>query len=68
MNRLVKRNEYSFMNDDATVHTVKLTLGKLKYKKQLQLIEPYHWPPNSPGLNPVYFLIWELLEQAEAEE
>ena len=42
MNRLVKRNEYLFMHDDATVHTVKLTLGKLKYKKQLQLIEPYH--------------------------
>ena len=35
----------------------------LKDKKQLGLPEPHHWPPNSPDLNPVDFVIWGLLDQ-----
>ena len=26
-------------------------------------MEPHHWPPYSPDLNPIDFAIWELLEQ-----
>ena len=35
----------------------------MKDKKQLRLLEPHHWPPNSPHLNPVDFWVWGLLEQ-----
>ena len=41
-----KHNEYLFMQDGARAHTVKLTLEMLKDKKQLQLLEPHHWPAN----------------------
>ena len=61
MNWLLKLNEYLFMQDGARSITAKLTLEMLK--KQLKLHEPHHWPLNSPDLNPVDFVIWELLEQ-----
>ena len=51
------------MQDEARAHTDKLTLEMLKGKKQLRLMEPHHWPSNSPDLNPIDFAIWELLEQ-----
>ena len=50
-NRLIKHNEYLFMQDRARAHTTKLTLEMLKDKKQLQLLEPDQWPLNSPDLN-----------------
>ena len=63
MNRLAKHNEDLFMQDGARAHTAKLTVKILKGKKQLRLLEPYHWPPNSPDLNLVDFGIWGILEQ-----
>ena len=63
LGRLAKHNEYLSMKDRARAHTAKLTLEILKNKKQLRLLEPHHWPPSSPDLNPVDFGIWELLEQ-----
>ena len=55
MNRLTK-HEYLFRLEGAT-------LEMFTDKRQLSLVEPYHWPLNSPDLNPVDFRIWELLEQ-----
>ena len=40
----------------------KLTLEMLKDKKQLRLLEPHYWPPNSLDLNPVDG-IWKLVER-----
>ena len=62
MNWLAK-HEYLFMQDEGRAHTAKLTLEMLKDKKQLRLLEPHHWPPNSSDLNPVDFGIWGLLKQ-----
>ena len=63
MNTLAKHNEYSFMKDRARAYTAKVILEVMKDKKQLRLLEPHHWPPNSPDLNLVDFGIWELLGQ-----
>ena len=63
MNRLAKHNEYLFMQEGARTHTAKLTLEMMKDKKQFRLLQPHHWPPNSPDLNPVDFRIWGILEQ-----
>ena len=41
----------------------KLTLEMLKDKKRFRLLEPHHWPRNSPDLNPVDFGMLGLLEQ-----
>ena len=35
----------------------------LNGEKYLNLLEPQHWPPNSPDLNPVDYCIWGVLEQ-----
>ena len=51
------------MEDKVRRHTAKIALEKLKDKKQLRLLRPYHWPPNSSDFNPVDFEIWGLLEQ-----
>ena len=51
------------MQEGARADTAKITLEMLKDKKQLRLLELRHWPPNSPGLSPVDFGIWGLLEQ-----
>ena len=63
MNKLTRYNDYLLMQGGDRGHTAKLTLEMLKDKKQLRLLEPHHWPPNSPDLNPVDFGIWGLLEQ-----
>ena len=55
MNRLAKHNKYLFMQDGAGAHTDKPILEMLKGKKQLRLMEPHHWPPNCPDLNPIDF-------------
>ena len=58
INRLAKHNEYFlFVQDQARVHSTKLTLEMLNDKKQPWLLVPHHWPPNSPD-----FEIWGLLE------
>ena len=41
----------------------KLTLEMLKDKKRFRLLEPHHWPRNSPDLNPVDFGMLGLQEQ-----
>ena len=63
MNRLAKGKEYQFMQDGARAHTAKLSLGMLRNKKKLRLLEPDKWPANSPDLNPVDYGIWGILEQ-----
>ena len=51
------------MKDRARAYTAKVILEVMKDKKQLRLLEPHHWPPNSPDLNLVDFGIQELLGQ-----
>ena len=63
MNRITKGQEYLFMQDGARSHTAQLTLSKLQKRKNLYVLAPHYWPPNSPDLNPVDFCIWGVLEQ-----
>ena len=63
VNRLAKHNEYLFMQNAGRAHLTKITLEMLKYKKEIRLLKPHHWPPNSPDLNSVDFAIWGLPEQ-----
>lgn len=63
MDRRTNGEGYLFMQDGARAHTAQLTLDKLDKQKQLSLLQPENWPPNSPDLNPVDFGIWGLLEQ-----
>ena len=63
MNRLAKHIEFFFMQEEVRAYTPKLSLEILKDEKQLQSLEPHHWPLNCPESNPVDFGIWELLEQ-----
>ena len=51
------------MQDGARAHTAKLSLAMLRDERYLKLLEPKHWPPNSPDLNPVDYCIWGVLEQ-----
>ena len=62
MKGLAKHHEFLFMQDRSRIHTAKLTHETLKEKKQHRLLEPHHWPLNSPDLNPVDLGIWRLLE------
>jgi hypothetical protein len=64
MNKLVKgKNKYLFMQDGARAHTARISLEMLRDEKQLQLLEPTNWPPNSPDINPVDYCIWGTLER-----
>ena len=51
------------MQDVARSHNAKLMLEKLNNQKQLTLLQPSEWLPNSPDLNPVDFGIWGMLER-----
>ena len=63
MNKFAKRREYLFMQDGARAHTAKLSIDMLSSQKYLKLLEPHHWPSNSPDLNPVDFCVWGILER-----
>ena len=63
MNKLTKRQDYVFMQDGARSHTAKLSIDMLKDQNYLKLLEPHHWPPNSPDLNPVDYCVWGMLER-----
>lgn len=63
MDRRANGENYLFMQDGARAHTAKLTLGNFAKQKQLTLLQPQDWPPNSPDLNPVDFGIWGILEE-----
>ena len=62
MNRITGGQDYVFMQDGARSHTAQLTLKHLGKRKHLNLLEPHHWPPNSPDLNPVDYCIWGMQE------
>ena len=51
------------MNIYSRAHIARLNLEMLKIKKQLKLLELYHWLHNSPNLNSVDFGILGLFKQ-----
>ena len=56
MNNL-SRGDYIFLQDGARSHTAKPTLECLN-ENCPAYVKPDHWPPSSPNLNVLGFLIW----------
>ena len=48
-------NNFTFQQDGAPAHRSRQTFLRLNVP---ELVEPENWPPNSPDLNPVDYLIW----------
>ena len=63
MDRLANRKPYLFMQDGARAHTAGMSVDMLRHQKHLKLLEPQHWLPNSPDLNPVDYCVWGILEK-----
>jgi len=53
---------WTLQQDGAPSHTAKNTVNYLK-RKNVSLIKPQMWPPNSPDLNPVDYAVWGALQQ-----
>ena len=45
-----KNKNFIFMQDNASVHSSKLTMSWLKKQKNIELLQ---WPSKSPDLNPI---------------
>ena len=61
MNNL-SRGDYSFLQDGARSDTAKATLEYLN-ENCPAYVKPDHWPPKSPNLNVLDFVIWRDLEK-----
>ena len=55
--RRLMGNDFVFQQDGARCHTSKESIEEMK-TIQIPLIEPHHWPPNSPDLNPLDYFFW----------
>jgi hypothetical protein len=55
-------HDWILQQDGAPSHRAANTILFLK-KEKVQFIEPKHWPPNSPDLNPVDYAVWGALQQ-----
>ena len=53
----ISRVDYIFLQDGARSHTAKTTLEYLN-EKCPAYVKPNYWPPNSPDLNVLDFIIW----------
>jgi len=56
------RYKWALQQDGTPTHTAKNTLRYLQ-RENIQFTEPDMWPPNSPDLNPVDFVVWGALQQ-----
>jgi len=56
------RDCYIFQQDGAAAHRARDTVALL-VQETPQFIAPNMWPPNRPGLNPVDYVIWGVMEQ-----
>ena len=50
-------NSWTFQQDNASLHTHRLTQQWCRDNFPA-FIDKDHWPPNSPGLNPLDYCIW----------
>jgi len=55
-------DSHIFQQDSAPAHRAWATVEFLE-REMLQLIFPLLWPPNSPGLNPVDYREWSILQE-----
>ena len=53
---------FIFQQDNAPAHRARDTVEVLK-KEAPDFIPPTLWPPNSPGLNPVDYKIWSVMQE-----
>jgi len=59
--RRVSRNMFT-QQDSAPAHRARDTI-ELLYRSTPDFIAPDMWPPNSPDLNPVDYVIWSIMQQ-----
>jgi len=52
---------YVFQQDSAPAHRARETI-KLLTMETAEFIPPTLWPPNSPGLNPVDYKVWSIMQ------
>jgi len=60
--RSVFEDYYVFQQDGAPAHHARDTVTMLQ-RETPEFIPPEMWPPNSPGLNPVDYSIWGMLQE-----
>ena len=49
--------DFIYQQDGASCHTSQMSIEALE-NREIRYIEPHHWPPNSPDLNPLDYFFW----------
>ena len=62
MAKISNGKPYIFQQDGATAHTAEKNIEYLT-ESMPQLIPPDYWPPSSPDLNPLDYVLWSVLKQ-----
>ena len=59
----LSRGDFIFQQDGARSHTSKYTIADLdtKLPTNADFLLPEDWPPHSPDLNPIDYVIWSSL-------
>ena len=59
---IFSRKLFQKQQDSAPAHHTHETIGLLQCETP-NFIPPNLWPPNSPDLNPVDYMVWQVMEQ-----
>jgi len=58
----VSGDMFTFQQDSAPAHRARETIGLLQ-RETPDFISPNLWPPNSPDLNPVDYMVWGVMQR-----
>jgi len=63
----ISGDNFIFQQDSAPAHRARDTIALL-HREMSDFISPDQWPPNSPGMNPVDYKIWAVLQERVYEK
>ena len=60
--KLVKRNDWIFVQDSAPSHRSNLVQDFLEKSLKRHFVKCVEWPPSSPNVNPLDYFFWDLVK------
>lgn len=60
--KLIKREDWIFLQDGATSHTSNLVQDYLSNTLKKRFVNKCEWPPSSPDVNPLDYFFWDLVK------